>query len=594
MTKDIYKAVFYGRVSTVNDAQETSIENQILLCESYISRHPEIVLAEPIDTYIEKRSAKSDMREKYIELMVRLSKGDIDYLIIKDLKRLSRSAEVSLQIRSSAEKYGYKLILLESGRIYDPLADESSRLLYGFESLLNEEVVHRQSLYGRIAHKQKVEAKRLNRQNETFAFRWSDEANDMIIKEDEAEVIRGLFENVLFKDMGVKELKLWLKGRGVYVCDNTIRNWLHETAYIGIFHINKKGSKLRVGAGQKTERFFNPKEEWVAVERPDLRILDVEIFDLVQRVLDSRKIIYDDKKYDHSKFHGLHLFSSKVFCKECGNPYVHCWSDRKKTISVYKESTRASRKRTNPDEMQKEKPSCINTNYKKVYEADLEKIALAAINGFVSEHEKCFETLLKAIESTLENGLRENPEQKRLEKKILKAEKDAEKILESYLETSGALKLALAEKYENIMHEIEELKSHRIVDVDEDQKREVLNRRIIEIQNHVGQMKQIEVLDRETVLHFIKRIEIDKEGTIDVYLNIDSMYQSQINAWQSRKQSQKKEAAFFVGKIKVFYVYNQDFYVDVVTDFIEGMMDLLAPAMETARRICCTDWKLWS
>ena len=159
MSKDIYKAVFYGRVSTVNDAQETSIENQILLCESYISRHPEIVLAEPIDTYIEKRSAKSDMREKYIELMVRLSKGDIDYLIIKDLKRLSRSAEVSLQIRSSAEKYGYKLILLESGRIYDPLADESSRLLYGFESLLNEEVVHRQSLYGRIAHKQKVEAK---------------------------------------------------------------------------------------------------------------------------------------------------------------------------------------------------------------------------------------------------------------------------------------------------------------------------------------------------------------------------------------------------------------------------------------------------
>ena len=209
-------------------------------------------------------------------------------------------------------------------------------------------------------------------------------------------------------------------------------------------------------------------------------------------------------------------------------------------------------------------------NYKKVYESDLEKIVLSAINGFISEHEKCFETLLKAIESTLENGLRENPEQKRLEKRILKAEKDAEKILESYLETSGALKLALAEKYESTMREIEELKSQRIVDVDEDKKREALTQRIIEIQNRVGKMKQIEVLDRETVRHIVKRIEIDKEGTIDVYLNIESMYQTKINAWQSRKQSQKKEAAFFVGKITVFYVYNQDFYVDVVTDFIEG------------------------
>ena len=567
--KALYKALFYARVSSVKESQDTSIENQILLGESFLSKHPEIVLAEPIDTYVEKVSGKSDCRERYIALMARLSKGDIDYLIVKDLKRLNRSTEVSAQLKNLCKKYDFKLILLETGRIYDPNAEEN-RMLYGFEALVNEEVVHRQSTYGKIAHAQKVEAKRLNRQNETFAFRWSDEKNDMIIHENEAEIIRELFYNVLFKDMGVKELKDWLADCGIYVCDNTIRNWLHETAYIGIFHINKKGSDLGVGAGQKTKRFFNPREEWVAVERPDLKILDVEIFDLVQRVLDSRKILYDDKKYDHSKFHGLHLFSSKIFCKECGKPYVHCWSDRKKTISIYKESSRGSRKRKEPNEIQKEKTPCINMDYKKVYESDLEKIVLAAINGFISEHEKCFETLLKAIESTLKNGLRENPEQKRLEKKILKAEKDAEKILASYLETSGALKLALAEKYENIMQEIEELKSQRVVDVDEDKKREVLTHRIIEIQNRVGKMKQIEVLDRDTVLHFIKRIEIDKEGIVDVYLNVESMYQSQINAWQSRKQSQNKEAAFFVEKITVFYVYSQNFYVDVVTDFIEG------------------------
>ena len=568
--KTLFKALFYARVSSVKESQDTSIENQILLGESFLAKHPEIVLAEPIDTYVEKVSGKSDCRERYIALMARLSKGDIDYLIVKDLKRLNRSTEVSAQLKNLCKKYNFKLILLETGRIYDPNAEEN-RMLYGFEALVNEEVVHRQSTYGRIAHAQKVEAKRLNRQNETFAFRWNDEINDMTIHETEAEVIRELFENVLFKDMGVKELKNWLAHRDIYVCDNTIRNWLHETAYIGIFHINKKGSDLGVGAGQKTKRFFNPRDEWVAVERPDLRILDVEIFDLVQRVLDSRKILYDDRKYDRSKFHGLHTFSSKVFCKECGKAYVHCWSDRKKTISIYKESTRESRRKKKPDEVQKEKLPCTNMDYKKVYEADLEKIVLAAVNGFISEHDECFKVLLKTIESTLKNGLRENQEQKRLEKKILKAEKDAEKILESYLETSGTLKLALAEKYEKIMQEVETLKLHRVIDVDEDKNREILTQRIVEIRERIGKMKQITALDRDTVLQFIKRIEIDKEGSVDVYLNVESMYQSQIDAWQARKQSQNIEAAFFIAKNSVFYVFNEDFYVDVVTECIEGI-----------------------
>ena len=154
------KAVYYERVSTLNDEQTNSLENQRKLCEDFLKKHSEIILAEPIDSYTERVSGKSDLREKYIEMMTRVSKGDIDYILVKDLKRLSRSTEVSAQLRNQCKKYGVKLILLSNNQIYDPNA-EGNRMLYGFEALVNEEVVYRQSEYGRIAHKQKMDAKRL-------------------------------------------------------------------------------------------------------------------------------------------------------------------------------------------------------------------------------------------------------------------------------------------------------------------------------------------------------------------------------------------------------------------------------------------------
>lgn len=557
MDNKIYRAVFYGRVSTVNESQDSSIENQLALAERYLDNHPEIVLVEPLGTYVEKVSGKSDCRDKYIEMMARLSKGDVDYVIAKDLKRLSRSTEVSAQLRNACKKYGFKLLLLESGRVYDP-NEEANRMLFGFEALVSEEVVFRQSAYGRIAHKQKMESKKLNRLNATFGFRWDYEINDMVIYEKEADIICMLFEKLVFQDLGVKELQNWLKTEGVDVSVNTIRKWLHETAYIGIFHMNKKGSELGVGAGQKTKRFTRPKEEWVAVERPDLKILDTELFELAQKIIDRRNVVYNGKAYSHEMFHGTHLFATKVFCKECGSSYAHYWCNRDKTISAYKDSKKKSEQ------------ECPNTEYNRIYESDLIEIALASINGFITEHEACFDVLEKAIIQSLNEGVLENAPQKQLIKQIEKAEKEAERLLESYLETSGALKLALAEKYEKQVEKIEQLKSQIKEDTDDEGDKKALIERIKKIKSRIGQMKKIQELDRETVLRFIKRIEIDKTGKIEVLLNTDALYKSQISAWKDRKQSSEKKAAFLVPSNKVNYEYNICWYRLMIDRMIDG------------------------
>ena len=112
MKQEIDKALYYERVSTTHEEQANSLENQRDMCEKYLKRHPEIQLAEPIDRYSEQISGKSDERPKYQEMMKRVERGDISYIMVKDLKRISRSSEVSAQLKNTAKKYGFKFILL--------------------------------------------------------------------------------------------------------------------------------------------------------------------------------------------------------------------------------------------------------------------------------------------------------------------------------------------------------------------------------------------------------------------------------------------------------------------------------------------------
>lgn len=560
MLSKIFRAVYYERVSTSNEEQASSMENQRKLCERYLENHPEIILAEPIDSYSEIISGKSDCRPKYIEMMSRLAKGDIDYLIVKDLKRLSRSTEVSAQLRNYCKKYGFRLILLETGQIYDP-NDEGNRMLYGFEALVNEEVVFRQSTYGKIAHRQKMEAKRLNRQNVTFGYKWDSEINDIVIEERDANIVRSVFDMVVFNDMGIREIRNALLKKGVCVCDNTITNWLNETAYIGLFNMNKKGSELGVGAGQKTKRYTNPKDQWVTVERRDLQIVSKEIFELSQKIRETRKNLYKrgNNVPTQSRFQGTHLFSAKIFCAECGNSYQHYWTDRNKTVSAYKDSF--YKKRSKADE------ECPNKFYGRIYERDLEQVVIAAINGVIQEQKAIFPVLLGVIREELKKGQSNSTAKQKIIKDIEKLEKKAQKVMQNYLEASGAIKQALANEYEQITAQVMELKSHNM---EEENNSTDLEERIHNIMKRIEKLQEIQTLDRDMVMKFVHRIEINKEGKITVVLTTERIFETQANQRMKKKQEPIGPASF-AKKNKISYQINKRWYQRVVKMLIQGM-----------------------
>lgn len=541
-------ALYYERVSTTHEEQDESMENQRALARSFLTRHPEIKLAEPLGTYSERVSGKSDERPKYQQLLKRLEKGDIRYVMVKDLKRLNRSTEVSAQLGNYAKKYNFQFILLSTGQVFDPNSNEN-RMMYGFESLINQEVVYRQSEYSRLAHRQKCEAKRLNRNNITFGYKWDPEAKDIVIDEAKAEIIRALFDLYTFQDYGIMELRKFLESKGYKYSGNTVTKWLTETAYIGIFHLNKKGSELGVGVGMKTKRYTNPKEEWVPVERPDLAIVDEKIFNLAQQIRESRMAHFGETKttkkdgtvntHKQDRFRGTHLFSSKIVCAECGCMYLHNYSDRARTIGVYKDSYRI-RTRTPLTE-------CENRDFKTLYEEDLIEIMVLAVNNLIERNKDCIGLLMDTLREVIMDDTVQRKQSESINKEIQRLKGLLLKIQDRFIYADEELLLGLNQKYKEVKEQIQKLE---LREVEENQQinnlhntQEVLR----EISSAIARWTKIDVtnVDKTVVNAFVDKMVIHKDGVLEIYLSTQKVLENQMPKHSKGKKRRSENSTSF-------------------------------------------------
>lgn len=511
--KEIEYAVFYARVSTKKEEQEESLENQNSLKEIYLKSHSNIKC---IAEYSEQVSGKSDLRPEYQKMIERAKDPLVKYIMVKDTKRLYRSSAVAYEFKETLKKYGLKLILLSTGQISDPNANDiGTQMMFGIESVLNEEVVQRQSNYGRVTHQLKCERKILNRNNITFGYAWDDVNKEIYINEEEARIIRKMFDLYVFQGYGAKALEKYFEMKGYPRSAQTIRKYLEETAYIGIFHLNKKSSVLGIGKGAKTKRFTNPKEEWVPVERPELAIVDEEIFELAQRMRESKRGLYKQGENVPRQvwFSGTHIFSGKLFCGMCSRSYIHKIKENYgKHISVYVH--RVHRKKEITEER------CLNP-YRTVYEEDLIDITRRSINGLIQKNQDCFSLILPAIQKAMQEDDEVEKEKADIRKRIRKEEKNKSKLLEVYMKAEGEMKDDINVQYNEKAKQIKELKKELEKYDNVRIKQEEMQDKLMAIRERIQQLKGTGVVnvDRRVADIFISQIILYGNGVMDFRLN---------------------------------------------------------------------------
>ena len=497
------RAGVYARVSTDNDSQKESCANQVALAKSYVEDHPNISIKE---IYVDDGvSGKSDYnRPEYNRMLQDVELGKLDLIIVKSMSRLNRDEFNSLALISLLREKETTILTLEDSFIHD-FEDRKERIFNSLKFAMDADYVSDQSEKGRMTHKLRCDRKELSAKDISFGYVWNRETKTISINPEEAEEVGFIFEEYVFRNGTPSSIKRLLDQKGRHLSEKTVTNILKNERYIGHFYINKRTTKLGTGK-TKSKRIMLPREEWILVEREDLQIIDTDLFEMAQRIRETRKTTYAtaDKETTQAHFRGTHLFAGKIFCACCGRQYHFGYSDRRKTQPIYRVKSHSD---------------CAYPAGR-IDEKDMEEITRRVLQTAIAEQEQVCSTLEQILTDCVESSKSKTDSIDRLKKKKATLERKVDSLIESLME--GGLNEAAKERIKNKINDIE----NNIADLtDTIAKKEALEvddsfvqNKIDEIKTALDELRKFTTIDRDRVLNYIERIDVYENGDMDMTL----------------------------------------------------------------------------
>ena len=326
------RACIYARYSS--DLQsDASIEDQIRLCTERAEKESWAIGHCYTDAGI---SGASLMRPGIQGLMQAAMNGEFDILLAEALDRLSRDQEDIAGIYKRMEFAGIKIITLSEGEI--------SSLHIGLKGTMNALFIKdladktRRGLRGRVeqgksggglAYGYKV-VKKMNSEGEAIR-------GDREIVEEQANIVRRIFEDYAYKNKSPKAIAAQLNKEGIVTASGN--EWSQSTIngnrrrgtgilnnhlYIGELIWNRQRFIKDPNTGRRVTR-LNSESEWIRHNVPDLRIVPQGLWEAAK----SRQKALD------STLQGLHrntrpqyLLSGLLKCGECGGSFSKINSER--------------------------------------------------------------------------------------------------------------------------------------------------------------------------------------------------------------------------------------------------------------------------
>lgn len=505
-TAEPVKAAIYARVSTDNEGQKDSCANQEEMARRFIKNHPNISL---VGVYVDDGiSGKNDFtRPEYSRMVRDIADGKIELIIAKALSRLNRDEYNALGLANFLVEHDATVLTLEDNQLHD-FEEMNSGLVHSLSYAIDAQYVKRQSVSGHKTQELRCERKELSAKDISYGYSWDKQDKTILTNPEEAETVRYIFEEYVYRDTTPAEIRRKLADKGIVLSQATINHILQDTRYIGKFYINKQGSKL--GTGKKTTKRFNlPKEQWVLVERPDLQIIDTELFQLAQRLRESRQTRYGGnfpKGRIQAYYTGHHEFSQKIFCAECGRPYQHGYADRKQMIPIYRIHNHCG---------------CYSS-INRVNEQDLEEIVKDALRKTIEAQDRVCEALENTLTTCLQmslstgetNALRKLRQQKSTKEKQVSnliTTLASEEFIESAKEHIRTEINRISEEISALDSSIREKETSRIDD-------SYIESEIKRIKQSIEELRQVRTINRGQVDNYILRILVHADGSIDILL----------------------------------------------------------------------------
>lgn len=332
------KCYIYTRVSTAMQVDGFSLDAQRDKLRTYAKLQGMVIAGEYSD---EGRSGKSvEGRPEFCQMLddIETGRDGVSFVLVFKLSRFGRNAADVLSTLQRMQDYGVNLICVEDG--IDSSKD-SGKLVISVLSAVAEierENILVQTMEGR---RQKAREGKWNGGFAPYGYRLED--GKLMIAEDEAEIIRVIYDKYIHTSMGMNKIAAWLNQQG-YQKKKRQNNTLDafSASFVkGVLDNPVYCGKLAYGR-RKSEKVSGRRNEYHVVKQTDYMLYDgiheaiisEEDWALAQQ---KRKATGIKSPKMHSLEHE-NILSAILHCPVCGSPmYGNVNRKKKADGSLYKD-----------------------------------------------------------------------------------------------------------------------------------------------------------------------------------------------------------------------------------------------------------------
>lgn len=497
------KIAAYCRVSTEKEAQIDSLEKQIEFFNEFTKKNGYDLYKLYADEGISGKQIKH--RKQFQQMMQDAKAKKFEKVVVKDVSRFARNTVDLLQSIRELKSYGIEVDFLNNGEIME---GGSEFILTILGAMAQQESAN---MSKRVKFGKDITAQKGRVPNIVFGYdKIPDERYTLKINEEEAQIVKEIFENYVYKGMGTTKIAWELNERGIRTkktksrwVQTSIVRMLKNPIYTGRV-TNKKSEVTDFITGTRKDL---PEEEWIVVEKPEMRIISDELFNRAQEILAQRSTEF---KLNCKREKTSYVFSTLIYCKHCGYSY-------RRTKRKYTENGKEYIRWVCSGRNSMGVSSCPNTTV--IDEEELLNAIKEYLKTIISNKKEFMKSVQKEFDKITK--LRENNE--RSEKSLLQ---EIEKITvkkQKYMEMfqNEVINIQELKKYTNPLNEdISRLERELKLITSEIKEKDVLEKELSRTISTVDDILNNETITNAMLKTIIDVIEVDSEANIEVRLKL--------------------------------------------------------------------------
>ena len=497
------KIAAYCRVSTEKEAQIDSLEKQIEFFNEFTQKNGYELYKLYADEGISGKQIKN--RKQFQQMMKDAKAKKFERVVVKDVSRFARNTVDLLQSIRELKSYGIQVDFLNNGEVME---GGSEFILTILGAMAQQESAN---MSKRVKFGKDITAKKGRVPNLVFGYdKIPGEKYTLKINEEEAKIVKEIFESYVYKGMGTTKIAWELNDRGIRTkktkskwVQTSIVRMLKNPIYTGRV-TNKKSEITDFITGARKDL---PEEDWIVADKPEMRIISDELFNRTQEILEQRS---NEFKLKNKREKTEYVFSTLIYCKHCGYSFRRIKRKYTDDGPEYIRWVCSGRNSMGVNH-------CPNTTV-----IDEEE-HLNAIKEYLKSIISNKKNFMKAVEKEFEKitALRESNE--RSEESLLKEIEKVTVKKQKYMEMfqNEVINMQELKQYTNPLNEdISRLERELKLITSEIKEKDVLEKELTKTIKTVDDILNNETITNAMLKTIIDVIEVDSEGNVEVRLKL--------------------------------------------------------------------------